>query len=213
MIILLEYGSRCLSLWAENISFIPRGDRKIFETISRKPPSGSLLFHSTTFGVEISSIMRSVKTELRIYKCSCRSRSKIEKNTLLMDHTGITVFHASKGLTWNIRVREFWMYIIDGTTIFTETYRNRIIWSGALTLTRENNTLSGNTHFMDKSLVTKCIHDTVERCEIHPRMSFATNEFVFEIWECNTICLPKCFYKSFSRFCNTRFCHVYVAKK
>lgn len=105
-------------------------------------------------------------------------------------------------LSWDSR-----MGIIYGTTILTKTNCYSIIWSSISTLTGKYDSFSGNRHLMNESLFFECINNSIESCEIHTRLSFFTYEFFSEIWEGNSRTLSKYFNKSFSWFCDTRFCH------
>jgi hypothetical protein len=98
-----------------------------------------------------------------------------------VDHTGITIFHASKGFTGNIRTCQLRVNIVYSSAVLTETYGYRIIWASVITLAGKYYALSSDIHLMDESLISKSINNTIEGSEIHPWLSFFSNKFFLEI--------------------------------
>ncbi len=71
------------------------------------------------------------------------------------------------------------MDVIDGTTVLTEANSDSIFLVRVIALAWEYHTFSGDSHLMDKSLITKGINDAVECCKVHSRLSFLSDEGVF----------------------------------
>ena len=99
------------------------------------------------------------------------------------------------------------MLVIYSSTVLTKSDGDGIVRSGIATLTWKYQSLSSNCHFMDESLHFEGVDDTIEGCEIHPRLSLFSDEFLFEVRESDTRVRSEDFYKSFALFCNAIVSH------
>jgi hypothetical protein len=111
----------------------------------------------------------------------------------------------SIGDTGCISILERSMDIIDDPTILTEAHHDSITQLCILTLTWEYHPFSRDCDLVDESLIPKCIDDTIERCEIHARLSFFSDEIFPQVRESDTRIFSEDFDKSFARFGDTSF--------
>ena len=121
-------------------------------------------------------------------------------------HTCIATLHPCIRCTWDIGTCELCVHIVDSPAILAKTDRNSIIFRRFLTLAWEYHSFSCDRHFMNESLFTKCIDDTVEGGEVHTTISFSYKSFL-QIRKSHTSRFLELFHKTTTREGNTSFWH------